>query len=156
MRNVKTLLAMALALAVLALPSAAEANHSQTSSRHELGTLTVQVEVKGPHELGWSSLGFKLASCKVVSHFGCSYSLVAVEVSLSAEDCPQVLPEERLLQFHRAYFGHGYSQSLESGAHSFKSFQIGGGKAMLCWYINSPGPTGYRQNVARTIFTAPS
>lgn len=156
MRTLRPLFATALALAALALPSAADANVSQTSSHGHLGTLTVQVEVKGPHELGWNSLGFKLASCSVVSHIGCSYSLIAVEVPPSTDYCHQVLPEERIYQLHRAYLGHGHQQSLQGGAHSFNSFHIGGGRAMLCWYINSPGPTGYRQNVARTIVTVPS
>jgi hypothetical protein len=146
---------MALALLALALPSAAAANQSRTESHHHLGTLTVQVEAKGQNELGWSSLSFRLASCRTVTHIGCGYTLVAVEVSPHSQDCPEVLPEDRISQLHRAYFGHASGELLQAGAHSFNSFSIGGGKAVLCWYVPLVGPTGARQNVARTTITVP-
>jgi hypothetical protein len=153
-RTRSSLLAMALAIAALALPSVAAANQSQTVSHHHLGTLTVQVEAKGPNELGWSSLGFKLSFCRAVSRDGCSYSLTAVEVSPSAEDCPEVISDTRISQLHRAYFRPSYGGSFQAGAHSFNSFSIGSGKAVLCWYL--PSPLGSQRNVALTTITVPS
>jgi hypothetical protein len=155
-RKPSFLLASALALAALALPGAAAANESHTDSHTQVGTLTVQVESQGPHKLGWSALDFKLASCRLASTTSCAYSLIAVEIPAHMQACPEVLSKERVNQLNRVYLAFSEGESLRSGAHSFDSFTIEGGKATLCWYVPQVGSPSTQQIVATTTITASS
>jgi hypothetical protein len=154
-RNLKAPLVLLLALAALVLPGTAAANQSHTTSHEHLGTLTVQLEEKGPGELGWSSLDLKLTSCDVVVQPGqvCLFQRIGIETpTILGASCDGSIYHSRLMGLPRVYTGWGSEGEVRSRARSFRSEWKRYGKMQLCWYIPAAGHPGVMQNVARTIF----